>query len=353
MTIKPLWRNVFGVGVLVVLAVGTSLATSRLLAWRKQLEADSNGLVVQPTIARIVGDGTKREKREVVFHLLNRGRAPITIQRVHSPCGCVATADVSGLVVPPGGKSHLAFQVELPAYGVKATRLEVFMVDIKEPLALWVEAEGKAPLPVMGRVENASPSFFDLRSPSEEATVVIPTVEKAGSEPWVLGLECDLGPLRCFEEGMDENEPPGTDIVERRYKYLLTWDQLPPGPNFSGKLWVRTRSHDEPRQRIGSVTGNLQTRSPFSPSIVRLDMNGRRRETVLFEEGTGSWAIDAGFVEPEWLDLRWSEDDGDRRLIVEFKEQSLDGETRVDLPFHNDSGDQATLTVIGRAPGVR
>jgi len=302
-------------------------------------------LVAEPSVVR-VGATAKDEEQPVEFALINRGRKHITIRRVSSNCRCVLVGDYEGTVLAPRQALKLRFFVRAPEFGVSRTRLAVIHDGDMAPVEMYVEAAGIGTLPVVRDIRNGSPTFLALRSLQDDERITIRTYEPRGAHPWIVGMTCDLDGASVDLVDRHDEERPADGLIEREYAFRVTWKRLPATAEFSGRLLAVTSVADAAPMRVGTVSGRLANRRPFSPSVVLLVPGEHPREIVLFDSDAATWAIPRDVRLPDWLETEWLAGGAGQRLALKLRDTTSVTDGDYELPLEDGHGGRQTLTVV-------
>ncbi len=305
--------------------------------------------MVEPEVARVSAK-EKGQEQPVEFALTNRGRKPITIRGVSSNCGCVAVGAYEGTVLAPGETLALRFLVRVPEYGVSRTRLEVIHDRDSTPVEMYVEAAGSQALPVVREIRNGSPTFLALRPGQDDERITIRTYEPLGSGPWITEMTSELDAVSVELVDRHDEDRPEAGLIERVYTYRVSWKRLPATTEFSGKLWAVPSVAGATPIRVGTISGRLASRRPFSPSMARLVPGEHPREIVLFDTDAGTWAIPHGVRLPDWLEAEWLAGGAAQRLALKLRDSTKVRGGTFELPLEDGQGSRQMLRVVLTEP---
>jgi hypothetical protein len=213
-------------------------------------------LVARPPLVKVEGEASAT-KQKATFELFNPTDAPITVSKVVSDCSCVGFNLPEAVAVAPGESSRFSFDVDVPRFGTKRSRLEIRQEGRQASTVVFVDAKGAGRLPVVVGTDNPSPTFVDLNDLSATQEVVVRTWEDVGSTPWLGGAECSSPLVNCRLTLAGEEKVLALGRIERKYVCRVGWNRLPLLGEVSASLTAIPANGDRPI-RLGTVSAALK-----------------------------------------------------------------------------------------------
>jgi hypothetical protein len=274
---------------------------------------------------------------EHVFHLLNRGSAPVRVDHVKSSCGCTV-AVVSDRDIPAGGEGRIAVTLDTTRLAGRTTKtVSVYTNDpdlAVRPLSLTGQVTADlivAPSPLyLGHVRRGD-------SASHEVTI---TPGRQGATYTVERVEHTNSAVRARVEPRPDG--PGQRVV-------VELDPAMPLGRFSETLTLHTTSPREPTIALavlGSVEGDLVV---LPPQVTFGVTHGGAAERDLFLRNRGARPVAVTRVvvpdDVATCTVHALQEGLEYRLTVRLRDDLRPGRVEGAVEIYTDHPDEGHLVV--------
>ena len=307
----PLFRLLFLTVTLLPLAVSSHTAIGK----------SRSGIVFLNHI-RDLGEVVQGEKSVVTFPFENRGDRPITVQGVHSPCGCTVAEAEPNQVYEPGAKGVIQVTFNSSDFVGRVVKAVTVMTDQKyvPTKTLTIKAKVIAELDVQPPVID----FGEVRGGSESVKEIV-VRRVRGSQTKILEVIQDHDWIDVLQVSGREDE--------WRYQVRL---KPPMSAHFlKDDLVLKTDSKVLPEIKVllrASITGAVTA----SPQYIEFGAvpPEQMSEKVIELDGVREFEVDKVLVE---LSVNGSPMRDANDLIEVKKDNLSEAKHRVSLRLRNDS----------------
>jgi hypothetical protein len=320
----------------------------------RDLPADSHSLSATPVHGRLLItpgeltiDSTQHSgSRSVEVALHNDGDAPLKVVNVKTYCGCAQALPLERTTLAPGESVSLAISITPPQVGEKETRV---VIETDSELTPACEI----PIRMTGRrldppYVSHVPGQIEMRATQAaghaEATFIVHTVERAGSDFWLIGMESSDATVQATILG-DPVEEQSVDNTVLRHYTIVVAAQAPGSAMEKVNARLLPVVAGESSRHIPQIAVTLELDPPVRAVPEVLYINLEQEEAfpivrrLIFRSSDGAeWDVEIPQGLPEWISVERRTSEQSARLVqlsVVISDSVLlgDGDESVQLTF--------------------